>query len=207
MATYYRPSGDAEVGGDFYDAVPLDNRQVAVFIGDVMGHGVPAAAAMAHIRAAVRAYLCIDPEPSHVVSKLDAMFARLDIRQLVTLVYAVLDDAKLHFVNAGHHLPLLLPADGHAAFVNAPRQRLLGAGGQSRHTATVAFEPGSTLLLYTDGLVEQPGEPIDLGLHRLTTHAPTLLDGPLPDALSRLAGDLLTASGHDDTTAMALRKI
>src|SRR5206468_9345716 len=67
IATHYSPDGDAEVGGDFYDAVELPDGRLAVFIGDVMGHGVAAAAAMANVRAAVRAYVALDPSPSSVM--------------------------------------------------------------------------------------------------------------------------------------------
>src|SRR5207244_4260554 len=82
VAAHYEPGGEAEVGGDFYDAVPLPDGRLAVFIGDVMGHGVPAAAAMAHLRASVRAFISIDPAPAAVLEHLQKMFSLLSTRQL-----------------------------------------------------------------------------------------------------------------------------
>ncbi len=114
VASHYSPAGRTEVGGDFYDAVPLTDGRMALFVGDVMGRGVAAAAAMAQMRAAVRAYTAIDPTPEVVMASLDAMFAQFPTEQLVTLVYAVVDPARdlLLVGNAGHPPPVLLRADG-----------------------------------------------------------------------------------------------
>ena len=114
IASYYSPSGRTEVGGDFYDAVPLEaTGALALFVGDVMGRGVAAAAAMAQMRAAVRAYIAVDPTPEAVMTKLDLMFAQYPTEQLVTLVYLLVDPAgdELVVANAGHPPPVLLRAD------------------------------------------------------------------------------------------------
>ena len=105
FAGYYSPSGRTDVGGDFYDVLSLGDK-VAFFVGDVMGRGVEAAAAMAQMRATVRSYVAIDPTPENVMGKLDTMFAMYDYGQLVTLVYVLADPARdeLRIVNAGHPL-------------------------------------------------------------------------------------------------------
>ena len=114
VACHYEPSGRTEVGGDFYDAFPLGDGRYVVFIGDVMGRGVAAAAAMAEVRAATRAFASVNPEPASVVDRLDAMVVRYGTEQLVTLVYAVADAATgtLVVTNAGHPPPSIVRADG-----------------------------------------------------------------------------------------------
>jgi GAF domain-containing protein len=206
IATYYSPGGHAEVGGDFYDAIPIENGALAVIIGDVMGHGVAAAAAMAHIRAAVRAYLCVDPDPSFVVGRLDHMFARLGITQLVSLVYAVIEPAgRLSLVNAGHHPPLLIAADGGTRLASSTPRRILGAKPDDRTASHWQLTPGSTLLLYTDGLVERRDEDLDLGVDRLLARAPALAGEALSSALHQLVAAVSDLGGADDVTAIAVR--
>ena len=124
VASYYSPSGRTEVGGDFYDAVPLGDGRLALFVGDVMGRGVAAAAAMAQMRAAVRAYAAVDPTPEVVMPKLDLMFAQYRTDQLVTLVYLVVDPARDELVG-GQRRP---PAAGAAA--GRPEHRAAPAGGR-----------------------------------------------------------------------------
>lgn len=212
VATVYRPGGKAQVGGDFYDAVPLPDGRLAVVIGDVMGHGVEAAAAMAHIRAAVRAYLSVDPAPELVATKLDMMFERLSINRLVTLLYGVVDPVgrRLELVNAGHHPPLVVGPDGAARSAGSVPQRPLGAGGETRRATRWPLHAGDVVLLYTDGLVERRGESVDEGIGRLRSLLGLLGGGPLAEALPRLVD---AAGGDpddlddvdDDVTALALR--
>jgi GAF domain-containing protein len=207
VAAHYAPGGRGGVGGDFYDAVALPGGAVAVVIGDVMGHGVSAAAAMAQMRAAVRAYLSLEPDPATLVSDLDVMFARLEITQLVTLVYGVADPVAgtFRFVNAGHYPPLLLRGGQTAELVEAPAHLPLGAGGDERKATTVPFGDTDILLLYTDGLVEHRGEIIDVGLDRLRAAAARLGARPLREGLAALIGELTGAGpADDDITAFAL---
>ena len=113
MAACYSPSGRTEVGGDFYDVVPLPDGRVALFVGDVMGRGVEAAASMALMRASVRAYIATDPLPDVVLTKLDRMLAAYGDDQFVTLAYLLVDPARneLLVANAGHPAPIILRAD------------------------------------------------------------------------------------------------
>jgi GAF domain-containing protein len=207
VAVHYEPGGEAEVGGDVYDAVALPDGRLAVFIGDVMGHGVAAAAAMAHLRASVRAFICVDPAPHVVIGHLEQMFELLSISQLVTLVYAVVDPraGRIELVNAGHYPPLIVCADGSVTFAATPPRRPLGTDPDVGAATGFGFGRGDTLLLFTDGLVERRDEHIDLGLQRLARHATAVADSDLSAGLQRLVARVLGAGGEDDVTAVALR--
>jgi hypothetical protein len=208
IAAHYSAGGRGGVGGDFYDAVPLPDGNLAFVIGDVMGHGVHAAAAMAQLRSAVRAYLCIDPEPTAVVGRLDVMYERLHIGQLATLVYGVVDVSaqEITFVNAGHYPPLVLTTAGPPSFAETTPQRPLGAQADERTATTVGFGPSDTLVLYTDGLIETRGEVIDVGLERLRAAASLLVGRRLDDGLAELVARLgAGVEAEDDITAFALR--
>jgi GAF domain-containing protein len=216
VAAHYAPGGRVGVGGDFYDAVPLPNGSLALAIGDVMGHGVPAAAAMAQIRSATRAFLSLDPDPATVVANLDTMFARLAITQLVTMFYAVADLAAgtVSFTNAGHYPALVISVDDEPRSLATPPRLPLGAGGDERTTTTVPFGGSDVLVLFTDGLVERRGEIVDLGVSRLTQAAPGLLAGPLADGMTALVGTLIgddaddatCADNDDDVTVLTVRR-
>jgi serine phosphatase RsbU (regulator of sigma subunit) len=208
IATYYRAGGRGEVGGDFYDAIAADDsHKVAIIIGDVMGHGVAAAAAMAQLRAAVHAFMSIDPAPDKVVSRLDHMFSRLRLPGLATMVYALIDPThgEIAMVNAGHFPPLVVDSGGIARLIDAPAQRMLGAGGDKRSTTTCPMSADDTLLLYTDGLVERRGENIDAGLRRLLGHAAALSASSLQPNLDALVAELGAGESEDDVTALAAR--
>ncbi len=209
VGAHYAPGGRVGVGGDFYDAIPLPNGSLALAIGDVMGHGVPAAAAMAQIRSATRAYLSLDPEPATVMAHLDTMFARLAITQLVTMFYAVADLAAgtLSFTNAGHYPALVIAPDEEPRSLATPPRLPLGAGGDERSTTTVAFGGSEVLVLFTDGLVERRGEIVDQGVSRLTKAAPGLLAGPLSLGTTALVNALIGDGDHDDdVTVLTVRR-
>lgn len=208
VAVHYEPGGDAEVGGDFYDAIALPDGRLAVFIGDVMGHGVAAAAAMAHVRASVRAFLSVDAEPAAVLDHLEQMFGMLSISQLVTLVYAVIDPAcgRVDLVNAGHHPPLIISATGTVTTAHTPPRRPLGTDPDTHVAATFPFATTDTLLLFTDGLVERRAEHIDVGLRRLEGDAALLAGPELPEALRMLVAHVHGPDGDDDVTALVVRR-
>ena len=212
IATHSSPGGHAAVGGDFFDAVPLGPDRLVLFIGDVMGHGVAAAAAMAQMRSAIRAYLSIDPAPAVVVAKLDRMFAELAVSRLVTLVYVIIDAGAgaMEFVNAGHLPPLVVSRDGDGVgrqeFVEAATQAPLGTGGQLRVPTRRPMGPTDMLLLYTDGLVERRDEGVDVGLSRLSANATLLADAPLSQGLPELVRRVGSEASDDDVTVVAVRR-
>ncbi len=207
VAVDYRPAGRTAVGGDFYDAVPLPDGRLVAFVGDVMGRGVAAAAAMAQTRSALRAYVALDPSPRTVVERLSVMFESLDLPQLVTVLYAVLDPSAgtVELLSAGHLPPLVVRAEGTVERLTVPSSPPLGAGEHRRDTVLARLAPGETLLLFTDGLVERRGEDIDTGLDRLLLAAATLHGDVTDDRLLLIADELREAGHDDDVTLLAVR--
>jgi GAF domain-containing protein len=207
LAVRYTPAGRTEASGDFYEVMPLADGRIVLFVGDVMGRGVEAAAAMAQVRAAVRALVAVDPHPDAVITALDRLFDQFDLEQLVTLVYAVLDpeNDQVQVLNAGHPAPLLLHAAGDAHQLPSGETLLLGAGGARRDVLTASFHPGDTLLAFTDGLIERRGEDIDQGMQRLMHALPVIQDRPLGDGLDDLVDEVRGESRDDDVAVLALR--
>ena len=207
-AVCYLQAGSSDAGGDFYDVTPLPDGRLAVFVGDVMGRGVAAAAAMAQMRAAIRALVTVDPDPRTVLEALDRLFEHYDFQQLVTLVYAVADPARdeLVVVNAGHPPPVVRRADGSVETVEGEPGLLLGAGAGVRCPITVPLRPGDLFLGYTDGLVERRDEDIETGLERLV--AACRADGEdLHDWLDEVVRATHDPSRDDDLALLALRRL
>lgn len=207
VAVDYRPAGRTAVGGDFYDAVPLPDGRLVAFVGDVMGRGVAATAAMAQTRSALRAYIALDPSPGTVVERLSVMFESLDLPQLVTLVYCVIDPAAetVAVVSAGHLPPLAVRLDGTPEQLPVAPSPPLGAGHHPREAVRCPLARGETLLLFTDGLVERRGEDIDAGTERLV-RCVGALGHELTDLRVKAVADTMRDMGHDDdVTIMAVR--
>ncbi|WP_282087170.1 SpoIIE family protein phosphatase [Streptomyces tendae] len=215
LAARYQPApAGSQVGGDWYDAFILKDGALALVIGDVVGHDLTAAAGMAQLHGILRS-LAWDHTgpPGAVVDRLDAAMPVITTVPLATLILARVEGDPergpwtLRWTSAGHPPPLLLSPDGTACYLEAGQGLLLGTGpvgGADRPDATHPLEPGSTLLLYTDGLVETPGSDLDTGLDRLLRHALTLVDEPL----DRLCGKVLAhlpPGSSDDVALLALR--
>jgi serine phosphatase RsbU (regulator of sigma subunit) len=209
MAAHYVPSGHLDAGGDFYDVLRLDAGRIAFFVGDVTGHGVHAAAAMAQMRSAVRAFAAVDPDPHTVLERLDRLFEQYEIDQLVTMIYAVVDPVRheLTLANAGHPAPVMLRADGTLESLLQPEDVLLGADGSNRPTATVPFLPGDALLAFTDGLIERRDEHLDTGMDRLLRACHQLGSGPLHQSLVELIETVHDPTRDDDLAALVLRRV
>ncbi|MGV2916185.1 SpoIIE family protein phosphatase [Streptomyces alfalfae] len=214
MAVRYLPAPDAsQVGGDWYDAFTLPDGAIALAIGDVVGHDLEAAAGMAQMRNILRAYAWSQQHPaSRVVTHLDEAIQPLTDVTMATLVFARLaqsaDNAwQLTWTNAGHPPPLLVTREGLANYLTDGHGLLLGTGLRQHTTradATAQLPPGSTLILYTDGLIETPGSSLDDGMERLRQHAAALAHRPLTsftDELLRRAHP----TGHDDVALLAVR--
>jgi serine phosphatase RsbU (regulator of sigma subunit) len=208
LAGYYSPAGRTEVGGDFYDAIALPDGRLAIFVGDVMGRGVTAAASMAQVRAAIRAYIAVDPAPEVVLRQLDRLFSTYDVGQLVTLVYAVVDVARdeLVMVNAGHPPPLVLRSDGSTEQLPYADGAPLGTETGDRQPTVIAFRAGDTLVAYTDGLIERRDEDIDLGQARALDAVWRLRDAPLGEALEALVDTVRDHSREDDVAVLVARR-
>ena len=209
IAAYYGPAGGNEVGGDFYDVLTLpDGRMVAV-IGDVMGRGVYAAAAMAEVRSIIRAYAADDPDPATVFRRVDRFFEVSGSAQLVTVLYFLFDGDHdtVHVANAGHLPPLLLTGD--RPEVAAIRGGLpFGVGTFGRDVTTVQLAPGDGLVAFTDGLVERRGEDIDVGIRRLAQSI-TRVSWQTPSGLvnSIIASAAADGAHDDDVTVLVLRRV
>ena len=212
LATRYLAARErAEVGGDWYDAFPLPDGSAILAIGDVVGHDLAAAVRMGQLRNMLRA-LAYDSgdDPAGIMCRLDKVMQGLTSIELVTAVIARIEtpDAgpwRLTWTNAGHLPPLLAQPDGRTLLLEEGHAPILGVDpALARETATVTLPPGATLLLYTDGLVERPGEDIGRGLTRLRQHAAALAREPL--AVFR--DELLTRMSdvqNDDVAVLALR--
>jgi PAS domain S-box-containing protein len=208
IAARYQP-GDADVGGDWYDAIELDDGGVGLAMGDVVGHGIDAAATMGELRNALRAYALEGVSPGTVLARLAHLVEQLQNDRMTTLVYAVIDAdwTEVRYASAGHPPPLVLHPDAGAEFLWDGRSTPLGVHSGSYDEGVVDLAGGSTLLLYTDGLVEVPGEDLFSGLERLREAA---VAGPTdPDALcDHVIASLLGERGaSDDVALLALRTV
>ncbi|MGW5334586.1 SpoIIE family protein phosphatase [Streptomyces bauhiniae] len=169
IAVGYRPAGSGtEVGGDWYDVLPLSDGKVGLVVGDVMGSGVRAAAIMGQLRTTTRALARLDLPPAELLGHLDETAATLS-ESFATCVYAVCDPRRgtCTFSSAGHLPPVLVHPDHEATLLTVPTAAPLGVGGVPFGTLEVKLPEGSLLALYTDGLVETRYDAIDVGLHTL----------------------------------------
>ncbi|MCJ1678865.1 serine/threonine-protein phosphatase [Streptomyces sp. APSN-46.1] len=209
IAATYQPGGtEAAVGGDWYDVITLGAGRTALVIGDVMGRGVRAAAVMGQLRTAVRAYARLDLPPHEVLQLLDGLAAEIDASQIATCVYAVHDpnEGQLAYASAGH-LPILVrDEDGTVRRAADPTGPPLGTGGWLHTSGTIALGPGSTAVLYTDGLVERRGEDIDEGVAALERALSGAQGTPavICDRLMRALG--VDADHDDDVAVMVLQQ-
>jgi anti-anti-sigma factor len=166
---YLPGAAGLEVGGDWYDVFTLPHGRLGLTIGDVVGRGLPAAATMGQLRTALRAYAIETDSPASVVQRLSRLVAEFESAQMATLTYAVLDPdtRSLSFASAGHPPPLLIGPDGLATYLMEGRSPPLGVTTAAQAEATITIRPGSTLMLYTDGLIERRRGSIDESMEAL----------------------------------------
>jgi PAS domain S-box-containing protein len=211
-AHYFAGSERADVGGDWYDVLHLPDGSVGIAIGDVMGHDLIAAAAMGQLRSVLRSYAWEGHRPAEVLERLDRLVQGLGMAQLATCVYGRLlpveGGALLRYANAGHLPPVVQHGDGTIEVLDGGKSVLIGAPGEvSNRPDGSAFVPlGSTVILYTDGLVEDRQTDIEAGIDRLCAlvagHDPALGVKRLCD---RLLEELLTGPRTDDAAVVAVR--
>lgn len=207
VAARYRPSADIQLGGDWFDVFGLPDGRVAIAVGDVSGHGVEATAAMAQLRTALRAYQFEGHAPGDVLDKLDLFVSETIPGLTATVVLAVVTPGSAHVevANAGHVPLLVIGPDQRCREVNAGRP-LLGVGVGHALTEKLDLGDEELLVMFTDGLVERRGEPIDESLAALPAAAPDVVD--LLDLGSWVDGLLATApqDSDDDMTVVAVRR-
>ena len=204
IAATYQPGGtEAAVGGDWYDVITLGGGRTALVIGDVMGRGVRAAAVMGQLRTAVRAYARLDLPPHEVLQLLDGLATEIDANQIATCVYAIHDpnEGRLVYASAGH-LPILVRDEsGVVLRADEPTGPPLGTGGWIHASGSIPLGPGSTAVLYTDGLVERRDEDLDEGIASLE-RALSGATGTPQVVCDRLVRSLGVTADHDDDVAV-----
>jgi PAS domain S-box-containing protein len=212
LAAHYQAAGAAAaVGGDWYDAFVLGGGRIGIVLGDVTGRGIPAASAMGQFRSVTRAYALADGTdrmPNEVLTLVNRYQLALESDQIMfTLIYAILDPAAATFTwaNAGHLPPLVREPSGEVRYLETGSVPI-GIDDVPYQSATESLARGSSLVLYTDGLIERRGESLDVGLRRL---AGAVADGPdEPQGLcDHVLAQLLPAPQqlHDDVTAVVAR--
>ncbi|HEU4566454.1 MAG TPA: PP2C family protein-serine/threonine phosphatase [Marmoricola sp.] len=211
IAARYLPGvSGTEVGGDWYDVVPDENDpQRCVFVvGDISGRGLAAATSMAGLRFAIRAYLAQGDDIATVLAKLDRLLPFEDRHQFATVLVGALDlrAGRLQLVSAGHFAPLLVTAEG-AAFLECPVRPPVGVERVPPTPVSLDLSGPATLVAFTDGLVERPGEVLDVGLERLRAAAGPSSegDGPLEELINRLTRAAIPDGTDDDAVILALR--
>jgi PAS domain S-box-containing protein len=209
LAVHYAPGGDEleHVGGDWYDAVRTPSGTLALVVGDVMGRGVRAATTMIRVRAGIRGLLTVDPAPRAVITAADEMMTRDAPDQFVTAVAVLVDPetGTLTLCNAGHVPVVVVRTDGRTETLGDGSGVPLGVpSGLDRSVVTTRLEPGTLLVVVTDGVVESRAQDLDQGITRLRERASELRDKPLPELVDALAA-LADESLRDDVTVVAAR--
>jgi serine phosphatase RsbU (regulator of sigma subunit) len=205
-ACYVPAASGIDVGGDWYDVVAAGDGRVLIMIGDVSGHGLRAATTMASLRHASLAYAAQDPSPSSVLAQLSD-FVNGGTHDYFATMLCALVDVRAHRLtvgSAGHLPPLLIDGDG-GRFAQLDANVPIGVARKSPYLETaVSVRPNTTLIAFTDGLVERRGEVLDVGLERLRDAA-TNTARALDDLLLDLAHGLASEGHHDDTAIVGIR--
>ncbi|MFF8909519.1 SpoIIE family protein phosphatase [Streptomyces olivaceoviridis] len=208
VASRYQPAqATSEVGGDWYDVIPLTGDKTALVVGDVMGNGIDAAATMGRLRTATCAYADLDLDPDEVLQHLDKITCDLE-HYIVTCLYAVFDPhtRQCRMANAGHMPPALARTGEDPRLLDLPSGVPLGVGGIRFETATTVLGPGDLLVLYTDGLVETRQHSIDDRLNTLLGFLDTP-ERPLEETCDLLLYGLRHPDDHDDVALLVARAL
>jgi GAF domain-containing protein len=213
-AQYLSASSAAEVGGDFYELLHLPDGSVGIAIGDVVGHDVTAAAAMGHLRGLLRAcaWDAADDDPGAILGRVDRLVQGLHVAPMATMAYGRADRPaadgepwRLTLANAGHPPLLLRSVDGSVELLDGVTGLLIGVDAQHQR-ASITFElpVGSTVVAFTDGLIERPGEDLDAGIASL---AARLAAAPADATPAELCVHALgpAPDRRDDVAVIALR--
>jgi serine phosphatase RsbU (regulator of sigma subunit)/anti-sigma regulatory factor (Ser/Thr protein kinase) len=212
----YQPAGSgADIGGDWFDAIPLPSLRVAMVVGDVIGHGLHASATMGRLRTAVQTLADLELPPDETLTRLDDLVTRLageaepEHRDVVggTCLFALYDPVteQCSFASAGHPPPIVVTPEGKARTVHLRPGPPLGTGGLPFETTTVRLEPGSMLALFTDGLLDDGEADVDAALRNLAERLSVCQTSRQP--LQEAARSLVSArpAAGDDTALLLAR--
>ena len=209
LASRYRAGGPGtEVGGDWYDTVLLDDGRLLLIVGDVVGRGARAAAVMGQLRTGMRAYALQQFSAERLMRSLDLLLQDLGEGRFATAVCVVIDPAarRAEVVSAGHPPPLLIDPDGVTAYLRCEPHTPLGVLSDPSYSATAAELPeGTTLLLYTDGLVEARDMPVDRGMARLRRVVGGQRYADVEGLCDRVLEEIVGAGTGDDVAVLAAR--
>lgn len=208
VARYLPGTQGMEIGGDWYDVIDTGSRVVLV-IGDVEGHSVAAAGTMGQLRSAVRAFATGGQRPDEVVQGTNRLLADLDTGLFASCCYIELDpaDGTAEAVRAGHPPPLLRGPDGRTTVLELAGGTLLGVDRAAEYPVTrLALDPGSILALYTDGLVEDVGADLDLGIDRMRASLSRAADASLAELADRMLRDAGRLTERADDVAVLLTR-
>lgn len=205
VATDYRPATTYQLGGDWWDAFELDDGRVALVIGDAAGHGVAAVSAMTQMRTAVRAYLLEGHGPAACLDKLDHLSTTL-FSHVASAVVAIAEPATrtLHLASAGHPQPLIV-GNEEAVEAGVPIRPLVGVGFGRATNHSITLAPGTSMLFYTDGVIERRGVDLTAQAKRFSDQAGRSYGEGLEDWLGELMSFSEMEAGDDDATLLAVR--
>jgi PAS domain S-box-containing protein len=205
-ARYVPAETDLAAGGDWFDVIPLSGGRVAMVIGDVAGHGLEAASLMGQLRLAVRAYALEGHPPGVIAERTDALLRDVAEDEMATLLLVVLEveTRAATMVGAGHPRPIAISSAG-ARLLLVESGPPLGLGRGSYPESTVALDPGTTLLLYTDGLIDRPDLPIDEGIQRLLRAAEANARAEIARICDGILSAVVDGDASDDIALLALR--
>jgi len=207
LATRYVPA-ERGVGGDWYDAFCLPSGQLWVMAGDVVGHGLPAAAIMGRLRSSFRSYAMQSDDPAEVVRRVNSKVRFFEPSQTATVVCVMLPPPydTMRIISAGHPPPVLTVPGEDAVLLDVPLVPPVGVVAElDAVSAEFKFPHGATLVAYTDGLVERRGEPLDVGFERLRS----VVVPKHPEVLCREIMDVMVGreSPRDDLALIVLRRL
>jgi PAS domain S-box-containing protein len=209
-ARYLPAASEAEVGGDWYDVIPIAGGAVGLVMGDVAGKGLAGASMVGRLRSALRAYALEGHDAGRVVERLNRLlWTEAEESQMATMLYVIVDPAAstVRWVNAGHPPPIVIGGP-EVHFLQGEASVPLGVLPFPTYEEVMApLDPGQSLLLYTDGLVERPGEHLDDGLAQLAACVRDAPDGPQA-LLDHVVATLVPAGGSaDDVALLTLRNL
>jgi serine phosphatase RsbU (regulator of sigma subunit) len=199
-----------EVGGDWYESIPLPGARVALVVGDVAGHGVRAAVTMGRLRTAIQTLAMLELSPAESLQHLNELMRKIGEREphFATCAYATYDavNGTCEVASAGHLPPLLVGPDGNSEFLDVAPAPPLGVGEGLISSRTFEIEDGSMFVLYTDGLVESRGQDIDDGLKRLqSVFDADSVAGSMDDLCKAILAGAYSDQYRDDIAVLVAR--